>query len=145
MAVSKVFLTRTPTGWQPYDDDCREVMRRFKIGEVHQIDLKLKRNHKFNALYHVLLKQVFQNQEFFKELKAMKEFIRLETGCFDTVEMPDKSIRRITRSPSFDEVDDDIEFDQDYFQPTIQAGLLLVVGATEEELRHRVDEILRFA
>lgn len=142
----KGLFTCTGTGFEAFNDASREIMKKFKIGSVHQFDLKKKRDARFLAKYQVLVCDViFPNQSFFKTERGLKEFLRLETECYESIEMPDKSIQRKTISPSFDNVPDDITFDKEYFQPTIQAGLLIMNGSTEEELRKQTDDLLGFA
>ena len=72
-------------------------------------------------------------------------YIRLKTGCFYVVELPDGTKHRETISPSFENVQDDIEFERDYYTPTIRAAMLIMNGTTEEEIRAQDDEVLGYA
>jgi hypothetical protein len=112
---------------------------------VGPVDLVKKRNTRFLAKYQKLISgTIFPNQDLYKEVRELKEYLRVKTGCFFIVVI-DGIEHKKTISPSFDNVTDDIEFDRDYYAPTIRAAMLIMNGTTEEEIRAQDDEILGFA
>lgn len=138
--MAKGFFIRTPNGWEASGDESRELLKKFPIGSIHEIDCVLHVNSRFRAKYQMLYQTIFQNQDKYQTMSALKSDTRIQLGHYELTPNGNK----VPISPTFERVDDD-QLDKEYFQPLIDIGLELVVGATEEELRERIDSILSFA
>ena len=64
-----------------YDNDY-EKMKKLKVGDFLECDIRKPRNYKFHKKYFALLNLLFQNQERYKHLEDLRHDIIIECGYF---------------------------------------------------------------
>jgi len=156
----QILLIRTMDGFAPADDEAAENMKRFKIGSVAMMDVRLMRNGAFFRKWWALVKLGFEHFEeasLDKEYKGQKikpdferfrKDITILAGFYRPVWNVKGEMRIEAESISFGSMTEE-RFTKLY-DATIQVLLQKVFNGervkkwTETELRSLVDQISRF-
>jgi hypothetical protein len=113
--MARIFLKRTLSGFEPADDEGKDLCRKYKVGEVYRADVVKPRSYQFHKLCMALISLTYCNlPEHYHELwPTPKKFRRMLADAIDHVDefiTKDGEVRRIPLSLSYDDVPDDVEF-----------------------------------
>ena len=79
----KVMLCKTLSGTiLPAADHDKEILKRFKAGDIFCADVTKPRNLKFHRKFFSLLNLVLENQEIYQHLNDLRRDITIEAGYF---------------------------------------------------------------
>ena len=65
-------------------DSDYELLKKLKVGEQYQAEIKRPRNYQFHKKFFALIELVFQNQEIFANKDYMRKELTKAAGYFDT-------------------------------------------------------------
>jgi len=130
---------RTFSGWEPVDDNANKILRRYKFGEVAELENTIKRNSKFNAKYFVMLKLTFDNQDFADNMEMFRKLVQIQAGHYYWVTLIDGTKQKESKKIRFEKMDD-LEFENVYND--VFNVCLKILGLKSEELEM---ELLKFA
>ena len=110
----KVMLSKTLSGSiiPAYDSD-KEVLKRFKAGDVFCADVTKPRNLKFHKKTYALFNMVFQNQEVYTNVDHLRKDLTIEAGYYEERLNIFGEIVKEPKSISFASMDD-LQFGEYY-------------------------------
>jgi len=135
----KGFHKRTWTAWEPVDEQAKKIFKRYKVGDLAELENTIKRNPKFNAKYFVMLKLTFDNQEITDNKDLFRKLVQIQAGYYYWVTLIDGSKQKESVTIKFEEMDD-LEFEKLYND--VFNVCLKILGLKSEELEL---ELLKFA
>ena len=135
----KGLYKRSYSGWEPIDENAQKIFRRYKFGDLADLENTIKRNLKFTAKYFVMLKLTFENQDFADNMKLFRKLVQVEAGYYYWITLIDGSKQKESVSIKFEEMDD-IEFEKLYND--VLTVCLRILGCSSEELEM---ELLKFS
>lgn len=145
----EVIVTKTFGGWvpDPGDDKSKDYHKKGKIGDYYHIKIAKfqdQRNVKLNSKYWVMLKVAVENQDKFLSDKQLHIRIKRVLGIVEQVYNPiTLSMEEEVGSTAFEKMSNEVF--RRYFNDALTFIIrYVVVGASEDEILKRVDEILRF-
>lgn len=65
-----------------YDSDY-ERLKKIKVGEVYECEIKQPRNLKFHKKYFALVKMLFDNQERYNDMEELRRDLTIEAGFYN--------------------------------------------------------------
>ena len=155
MATESLLVRTESMGFQPIDPD---TFARVKNGEVISVKWSKARNPMFHrklfALFNVIFDILPESEKVAVDYKGLKviplrdfnetrRWLTVQAGFYDVFGLPDGSVKIEAKSIKFSRMDND-EFEH-LFDAIIRVGLKAIpIEMTETEMRHAVDEILRF-
>ena len=125
------------------DDDGYDILKKIKIGEIYENEIKKPRNYKFHRKFFALLKLVFENQDKYDNIKDLRVEIELKTGNYEEHLTLKGKIIYIPKSISFDKMDD-IEFEKLYNKSIDIILSDFIKGGSKKEIEKQVNKILGF-
>ena len=130
---------RTWTGWEPADEQAKKIFKRYKFGELAELENTIKRNLKFTAKYFVMLWLTFDNQDITDNKELFRKLVQIQAGYYYWVTLIDGTKQKESVSIKFEEMDD-LEFEKLYSD--VFNVCLKILGLKSEELEL---ELLKFA
>ena len=134
----KGLFKRTYSGFEPSDENSQKIMKRYKFGELAELENTIKRNLKFHKKFFAVLNLTFQNQDYTDNEKTFRKIVIIEAGYYHWIELVDGSKQKEANSISFENMDD-IEFEDLYHH--VFKVCLKILGLKSEELEM---ELLKF-
>ena len=136
--------------WQnhliPSDEYSLEIVQKFKKDAPKLITVKGKRNLEFHQKYFVMLQVIYEIQNHFDNFEAMRYWITMKAGYYDTIMAPNGNLIYQPKSVSFAKMDE-IEF-QKVYDGVIQVALVhkdICGGITKEDLLKEAEsKIMQF-
>lgn len=143
----------------PADDQAAEALQRFRAGDPVKVTVKRPRNYEFHKKFFALLNHGFEFWEppelpdahrWMKNVTPEKSFeqfrkdVTILAGFFDASYRLDGSVRIEAKSISFASMSED-EFERLYSAAIDVLLKHVFTNMAQDELRDRVDELLRFA
>ena len=122
---------RSYSGWEPIDENAQKIFRRYKFGDLADLENTIKRNLKFTAKYFVMLKLTFENQDFANNMKLFRKLVQVEAGYYYWITLIDGSKQKESLSIKFEEMDD-LTFENLYND--VFDVCLKILGLKSEEL-----------
>lgn len=107
----KVQLLYTPIGLKPLYDEDGDELKKLKLGEVYEANIKVARNLPFHRKYFALIHLAWeylneQQQEPFANIEQFRKHLEVAAGWYDQWFSPDYGITiRIPKSIAFDKMD----------------------------------------
>ena len=129
---------KTTNGVKPICENGINSINKIKIGTTFYVTYKPKRNYENHKRFFSMLKLVFDNQSFYKDMDNILEIIKFRSGYFDTIITHKGAKHYKTKSISFDTMDEE-QFKM-FFSKAIDVALELI-DIRQEELE---DMILRY-
>lgn len=83
-----------------YDSDY-ERLKKIKVGEVYECEIKQPRNLKFHKKYFALVKMLFDNQERYNDMEELRRDLTIEAGFYNERANFQGEIIREAKSISF--------------------------------------------
>ena len=116
----KINLVNTSNGFKCASDEDYENKRKLKIGEVYEVDIKLKRNYQFHKMYFALINCAweYQNEKrqahFKNSVEKFRKSVELAAGHSEIFwDIKNKCEIEQVKSISFDKMDN-VEFSDLY-------------------------------
>jgi hypothetical protein len=104
-----IFVTKTLNGLVPADDEAKEVLRKFKLGDTLRAEVKKPRNYQHHKMFFALLTMTFENQDSYKSFEHFRKAVLIEAGHVDEIITLDGEIVLIPKSIDYSTLDE-IEF-----------------------------------
>ena len=125
-------------------DDADAIQHLGKIGDVFEGEFKKPRNSQFHRKFWALLGIVFDNQERYNNIEAMREAITMQAGHYETVTTLKGLVTYKAKSISFSSMDE-VEFAA-FYEKCIDVCIEhLMEGTDQQVIKHKVELILGFA
>lgn len=102
----KALYKRTFASWEPVDDNANKIFKRYKLGDVIEMDHKAKRNVRFHRKYFSMLNLTFQNQDITNNENDFREAVQIAAGFYHYQKQIDGSEIKRSDSIAFDKMDD---------------------------------------
>lgn len=129
---------RTLSGWEPVDDHGNKILKRYKVGDLVELEHTAKRNVRFHRKYFGVLNLTFLNQDITDDRNEFREAVQIHAGFWHYQKQIDGSEIKRSDSISFSNMDD-ITFSDLYNK--VFAVCLKILGLKSEQLEK---ELLRF-
>jgi len=129
---------RTFTGWEAIDDQGKKILKRFKVGDLVEIEIKQPRNIKFHRKFFAVINLTFQNQDITDNTDDFREAVTIEAGYYHYQKQIDGTEIKRADSISFTNMED-ITFGDLYNK--VFNVCLKILGCKSEALEL---ELLRF-
>lgn len=130
---------RTYSSWEPFDENAEKIFKRYKVGDVAELENTIKRNTKFNAKYFKVLELTFNNQNLTEDKKTFRKLVQIHAGFWHWINLIDGTKIKESDSISFENMDD-LTFENLYSK--VFDTCLHILGLKSEELEL---ELLKFA
>ena len=104
-----IFLTKTLTGLVPADEEAKQSIRRYKIGETLKADVKKPRDYTNHKRYFALLNLTFSNQERYTNFEHFRKAVQIEAGHVDEIIRLSGEIVLVPKSIDYSTLDE-LEF-----------------------------------
>lgn len=134
----KGLFKRTYSGFEPSDGNSQKIMKRYKFGELAELENTIKRNLGFHKKFFAVLNLTFQNQDFTDDKKIFRKIVIIEAGYYHWIELVDGTKQKEADSISFENMDD-LQFEDVYNH--VFNVCLKILGLKSAELEH---ELLKF-
>lgn len=117
----KIRVTKHESGGLfPFDSEARDVVSKWKIGDMIEIDARKPRNYKHHKKFFALLDLFYTNTDLFSNQHECLEWFKIKCGIYKTIKVGE-TYYPITGSISFSKMEQD-EFDL-FYNKAIQAAL----------------------
>ena len=130
---------RTFSAWEPIDEQAKKIFKRFKVGDLADLEYTATRNIKFHRKYFKVLDLTFQNQDITDDRDDFREAVQIEAGFWHWQKQIDGSEAKRSDSISFPKMDD-LVF-EDLYNKVFDV-CLKILGCKSEELEL---ELLKFS
>lgn len=139
--MARIYLRKTLTGFEPADDEARELHRKYKLGEVYRADVVKPRSYQHHKLCMALLALTFQNQEQFTNFDLFRKAVAFDAGHRTSFVTLDGEVIEGPGSLSYDALDE-VDFTRVFgAMMTICCRILGVTAPTlEAEVSRYADE-----
>ena len=97
---------RTFSGWEPVDEQSQKILKRYKVGDLAELEHKATRNVKFHRKYFGVINLTFQNQDITDEQNEFREAVQIAAGYYHYQKQIDGSEIKRSDSISFAKMDD---------------------------------------
>ena len=135
----KIFCEKKLSGFVPASAGEFEKFQKFKLGDVYEVEVKLKRNYGFHKKFFGMLNLTFANQDFTDNFELFREALIIEAGFCVDQPLLDGTVQPRAKSISFAKMDQ-AEFEEVYNR--VLDVCLKIVGVSGEEFER---ELLAFA
>jgi len=134
----KGIFKRTWSSFEPADENSKKIFKKYKVGDVVELDHKARRNVQFHRKYFAMLNLTFQNQDITQDERDFREAVQIAAGFFHYQKQLDGSEIKRSDSISFEKMDE-ITF-TDLYNKVFDV-CLKILGCKSEELEL---ELLKF-
>jgi hypothetical protein len=139
------FLARKDLGHlTPVDSEGEEAVRKMKMGAIVQVEVKQPRNINHHRLYFALVDVVFDNQERYETRDQLHNALKLATGIYDLLELPNGAQYKIPRSIAFHKMNQ-AEFSAFYDRVCDVIAKHFLPGVTSDDLKAEVASMIGVA
>ena len=107
--MADIFLKKTLTGLVATDEEGKEALKRWKVGEVLKCSVRKPRSYHNHKHYFALLNMTFENQEQYTSFEHFRKAVQLAAGHVDEIITIDGEITYIPKSIAYDTLDE-LEF-----------------------------------
>lgn len=131
-----IHLTRTLSGLVPADEEAKQIMRRWKIGETLKCAVRKPRCYTNHKRYFALLNLTFENQEKYRNFEHFRKAVQIAAGHVDELITLDGELLLMPKSISYDALDE-LEFSKVFAETmAVCAGILgdLDLGELQAEV-----------
>lgn len=119
-----------------YDSDY-ETMKKIKVGDFLECDIKKPRNYEFHKKYFALLNMVFDNQERYSNITDLRHDLTLEIGYYTLRRNLSGDMIKIPNSISFASMDE-LTFN-DLYSKTIKS-IVKHFGFIEQDILDNIEQ-----
>lgn len=132
-----IFLTKTLTGFVPADEEARQALRKYKVGETLRAEVRKPRDYTNHKRYFALLNLTFENQEKYTNFEHFRKAVQIAAGHVDEVIKLDGEIVFIPKSIDYSTLDE-MEFCK-VFGATMRVCAEILGDLDLNELRYEVE------
>ena len=97
---------RSYSGWEPVDDSAKKIFKRYKFGELVDLEHKAVRNIKWHRKYFGIINLTFMNQDLTEDKNEFREAVQIHAGFWHYQKLLDGSEVKRSDSISFAKMDD---------------------------------------
>ena len=108
--MSRLYLKKTLSGFEPADDHARNIHHRYKLAEIYRADIVKPRSYKHHCLCMALLNLTFENQDRYDNFETFRKAIAVASGHVEPLIKLDGEILYMPKSISYDAIPDDVAF-----------------------------------
>jgi hypothetical protein len=101
-----IFLTRTLSGLAPADEEAKQAIRRWRIGETLKCSVRKPRDYTNHKRYFALLNLTFENQEKYSSFEHFRKAVQIAAGHVDELITLEGEIVFIPKSIAYDALDE---------------------------------------
>ena len=132
-----IFLTRTLAGLVPSDEEAKQAVRRWKIGETLKCSVRKPRDYVNHKRYFALLNLTFENQDKYTSFEHFRKAVQIAAGHVDELITLEGEITFLPKSIAYDALDE-MEFSK-VFGETMRVCAKILGDLDLEELRIKVE------
>lgn len=141
----KVMLLKTLSGLAPADEEAREALKRFRVGETLSAEIRKPRNVQFHRKFFALVGLVFENlpedlEQKYRSTEELLTEIKFQVGHFDEHRTIGGKTMCIPRSINFASMDE-LEFSKFYKSVVDVVCSRILKGVTSQQLE---EELVQF-
>mgnify|MGYP001616039350 FL=1 len=125
----------------PVDEAGEEALRQIKNGDLIHIEVKRTRNINHHRKYWAMVHLVFANQSRYETPQLLHSALKISSGHYDMLTMPNGHVYKIPKSTSFEKMDQ-IEFSQYYDRVCDLVAKYFLPGVDVESLKSEIEEII---
>ena len=129
---------RSYSGWEPIDENAQKIFRRYKFGDLKEIDITETRNIKFHRKFFAVINLTFQNQDKYDNDTFFRKALTIESGYYHWIPLMDGTKTKEADEIKFTKMDD-LQF-EDLYNKVFNL-FLHILGLKSEELEL---ELLKF-
>ena len=74
----------------PFDDESREIIKKWKQGDMVLVKAKKPRNYEHHKKYFALLNVIFENTEHFESFEEIQTYFKIKAGIYKTIKVGEK-------------------------------------------------------
>ena len=126
---------------RPADPEAEEALLKVANDSLVTVEMKRGRNLPHMRLFFALMRLVFDNQDRYDNLHALRGAITIALGYFEIVTLPDGSVGAMPRSISFAKMDQ-TEFDVFFNDAVELVCKRWLPGVSSEDVRREVLEMV---
>jgi hypothetical protein len=119
-----MYLTRTIGGLAGADEQAKEALRRWKIGETLKCKVSKPRSYKNHKRFFALLQITFENQERYTSFEHFRKAVQIAAGHVDEIISIEGEVLFIPKSIAYDALDE-MEFSKVFTETMIVCAKLL--------------------
>lgn len=135
-----IYLTKTLNGFVPADEQAKQAVKRWKLGETLKCSVKKPRDYTNHKRYFALLNLTFENQERYANFEHFRKAVQIAAGHVDELITLDGEVVLIPRSIDYSTLDE-FEFNKVFGETmTVCAKILGDLKLYELE-----QEVMRYA
>lgn len=128
----------------PDDDQSRERLARFRVGDPIRLQASKPRNYKYHQKFFALIEVVFENQEKYDSMEALRAELTMRAGWYEEHHHITGKVSYSPKSISFASMDQ-VEFEE-LFSKVIDVAIeYFLQGSTREEIEQAAMEVIGFA
>lgn len=101
-----IFLTKTLNGLAPSDEEAKQAIRRWKVGETLKCSVKKPRDYKNHKRYFALLNLTFENQDRYTSFEHFRKAVQLAAGHVDELVTIEGEVVFLPKSIAYDSLDE---------------------------------------
>lgn len=135
-----IFLTKALSGLVGADEEAKEAMKRWKVGETLKCSVKKPRDYRNHKRYFALLNLTFENQERYTSFEHFRKAVQIAAGHVDELVTLEGEIVLIPKSIAYDALDE-MEFSKVFGETMTVCAKIL----GELELHVLEEEVSRYA
>lgn len=132
-----IFLTRTLAGLVPSDEEAKQAVKRWKLGETLKCSVRKPRCYKNHKHYFALLNLTFENQERYTSFEHFRKAVQIAAGHVDELITLDGEVTLLPKSIAYDALDE-MEFSK-VFGETMKVCSKILGDLDLDELRIEVE------
>jgi len=74
----------------PFDDEAKEIIKKWKQGNMVLVEAKRPRNYEHHKKYFALLNIIYENTEHFESFEEIQTYFKIKIGIYKTIKVEDK-------------------------------------------------------
>lgn len=138
--MKEVFLTKTLSGFVCADEQSKQAVRGWKIGETLRCSLKKPRDYTNHKRYFALLTLTFDNQSAYTNFEHFRKAVQIAAGHVDELITLDGEVVLVPRSIDYTTLDE-LQFCVVFAETMTVCAKIL----GDLELHHLEQEVARYA
>jgi hypothetical protein len=136
----EIFLTKTLNGLAASDEEGKQALKRWKVGETLKCSVKKPRCYTNHKRYFGLLTLTFENQDKYTSFEHFRKAVQIAAGHVDELITLDGEVVLIPKSIAYDALDE-MEFGKVFAETMTVCAKIL----GDLELHHLEQEVARYA
>jgi hypothetical protein len=101
-----IFLTKTLAGFVPADEQAKQAVKRWRIGETLRCNVKKPRDYRHHKQYFALLTLTFENQDKYTSFEHFRKAVQIAAGHVDELITLDGELVLLPRSIDYTTLDE---------------------------------------